>query len=388
VALFTPWSVRLTVQPEWAHIWMFSDINSGLLLVCGAFVILVVAAGAFKAGRDILHGKIGDVASFASCFFLVFFLAAFAVCSFRLFTRGPAYLHESTYYFSYLVFSLCGILSALIATVSANWARQAMTAILAFIAGVNVLAVQSFLGGSEHDRRSTNEIFVNARAMMEKETEFCFAGMDPTSTPGQFNRWTPLLQGLSCTDRPNAMPLYLSYREGLPTLARMELSGQQPLSREFVPASAATLTPVPQFSAEIAYATPFKFTLSNSPTFRLEISGQNGISHAWQVDYNVVVTIGQGRFLTSLPFVPGRQDVSYRIEYTQNAVLFLVNDALISLLPIEPALKGTTVSISLTPGIADGSLVVKQFSASPLPVIAELRFLPIAKPRIFNLVDK
>jgi len=376
VALFAPWAVQITALPDWSHLWLFSGMDSWLILVFGILVVLILSAAAYIVFRFIRHGGQVDVVPLAASMFLLFFLTTFAVCTFRFITRGVDYLYEATYYFSFFVISLCGILSVLFARIPGQRVRQSVTILMAVIAGLHIMSLRSFLGTDAQARITTENIFSKVREEIGNNSQTCFAGMDPVRIPEIYSRWTPLFQDISCTERPNAVPLYLSISERWPVLSVLNISGQPAGYRDIVSANTTSPVTVPQFSTSLVYGTPFEFTLSKTPAFFLGLSRQYGLTQSLYVDHNVVSIVGRERKFSSLSFNSGQQDVSYRVEFTQNEVVFLANNIMVCSFPREQKMEGAPVSVVLFSRQGASAINLKNFKAAQQPAPIELRMQP------------
>ena len=373
VAVFSPFSVKMIALDDWSHLWMFTNLPPGLLITCGTGIFALQTAGIVQVLRHFKNGTASSPAPLATTLFLLFFWVTFAVCGVRFATRGVKYLYEATYYFSFFTFSLCGLLSSLVAMLAKPRLRQGAIVLMALGAGFHVVVLQSFLRSTSPDKIAIENTFHSMRALLGNNPQACFDGMDVTSIPPIYNLWTPLFNDLSCNARPDAVPLYLTLREGMLLLARLDITEPPAQLQDRWALNKESRAAIQQFKYELTYGTPFEFTLTDTPSFALILFDPTGGFRGFKVDHNFVTQLRKVQFVPT-PWRPRQRDVIYRVVFTPDEMLLLENNTLIYSLPVEQELQGSTSRILLTTIQKTAVLGLKGFRVAPQPVVAELRF--------------
>lgn len=376
-ALVAPQGVKLSVQNDWAHLWRFTTINSWLLLASGLLVVLITTGSGILGYRFICRcNRTPDKAAALASIFLIFFLATFSICSFRIVARGIDYLFSATYYFSFIVISLCGMLSAIFTLFQKRWCKLAVTAVFGFLAAFHVVALRSFLDTTAENRTWTASVLNNIRKVIDQNPQTCFAGFDPFSITEKIDCWTPLFQDISCPERPKSTPLYLVNQKSGPVLAVLESSSQPLFYKDIIAASAYSPYVIPQFSCELPYGTPFNFTLVNTSAFVLVLTDQSGMTQGIRVNHNLVSTIGREYRFISLPFNPAHKNVSYRVDFTPQEIIFMADNRLVSVALREKSMERALVGVQIITLQESDNINLVSFKAAIEPVSIELRILP------------
>lgn len=341
-ALFVSPALHLEQLPDGYTIWKFYN-ESPLLLTCMALLVLALLLAAFIATlREFRQNKISRQALFLT-FMLSFFLATFAACAFRMYSREPYYMAMATYYYTLFSLSLCG-LAVVLLNVANRTVINIMLIIIIITCVFHITTSRTYFSKTERPRKVFQSVVSEGRKILLQNPGLCFSGVIPLSI-----LYGPLFQDVSCANRPGAAPLYILTDEKRDVW----------LSSYLYRSSNAKIVPTPLPPARqlpggtgwitfrtIPYGQDLQFTANKVGNISIALSNQSGQQSITVKRNTIIKSVQEAVWLTpvikeaALDKDSATSLITYKLGFTQEGIMLFADGRWIGDLPASP--PGTT----------------------------------------------
>jgi hypothetical protein len=344
VAMAVPSQIVMGFGDGWLHTWSFWALPEYILLTSALLISVIIVAACVFAGFRLVRFGITP-SNLVLCLFLLIYFSSAGVSLFRILSRGLIYMATATYYFSLTSLALCGICAVILAGRKKPYLYCGCV-LLFLLAAWHAYELRRQLLIVEPAKQQTANGMKYVRQQLQQNPAVCFNGIDLLSTPVDWHLWSPLFQDLSCTVRPNALPVYLSLSDGTVILATLKAVAPPTTYSNILPLvtddktgtiSQGNYRPTLNFELPIKLGIPIEFSLWNSPVFGVSIEGINDKSFGVEIDYNLIWGIdGNSKFLlNSTTWNPARQEIAYKLFYATQGIFLFGNEQLLSFWPVD-----------------------------------------------------
>ncbi len=338
-AFFVSPALQLEHSSGGYTIWKFYNESPLLLTSMAVLVSALLLTSCIVAVRELRKNGISRRSLFLSLL-LSFFLATFTVCAFRIYARNIDYMAEATYYYSLFSLTLSGMAVCLL-----NAAKRTVInsiAIVILIAGAfNISISNANFSKSENDRNVFQSAITEVRTILTQTPSLCFCGVIPFSLS-----YGPLLQDVSCANRPGATPLYINSNKN----NEVWLSSVLYNSNNFrmIPTTTPPTFKLPEngvwvISQELPYGHDMQFTANKVGNITIALTDQTGIQKSITIQRNLLKRSIQNAGESAPVTVEAALDrdsaasmITYKLGFTQDRIALFADGRLIGALPASP----------------------------------------------------
>lgn len=325
--------------PEWVFTTEKTLLLNSMAVVIATLLILVVIVTFNEVRRKGVTRLALLLAVFAS-----FFLATFAACTFRMYSRDVFYMAQATYYYSLFSLTLGCFAVGLLSVVKNKYTRNAIIVLIILIGITHVISLHKYLKFTEPLRKSIYSVIMEGRKAISTNSDICYNGSLEASLSGL--TMDPFFYDISCEKRPKAFPLYLtSENNGQVWLSSLENIHPE---TKMIPVIIPPAQQLPgkagwAISMEIDYSYDIQFSTNNVGKISIILTNQTGIQQAFVIERNLlkkVVWPNQMMYYGSLFKDVAASIITYKLGFTQDAIVLFADGRLIGELPAAPL--GTT----------------------------------------------
>lgn len=338
-AMFVSPALHLEQLPDGFTIWQFYNESSPLLICMAVAVFALLGTFCVAAVRELKRAGTSRRALFM-VFLLSFFLATFAVCAFRMYSREPNYMSKAPYYYSLFSLTFSGMVVCLLAGAK----KMVINTIVIIVLTAGVLHVttsQAYFRKTENKRKYIYTGVTEGRKILAQNPGLCFGGAMPLSTS-----YGSLFQDVSCANRPGATPMYIQSNEKsgvwLSSIlysnnnSRMIQTLMSPAFK--LPGNAGWVT-----SMAIPYGHDVQFTANKVGNLAIALSNQTGMQQSITIDRSLLVKSVQNAVWEDKDLEEASLDrdsfanvITYKLGFTQEKIILFADGRWIGDLPASP----------------------------------------------------
>jgi hypothetical protein len=337
--LFTSPALHLKQLSDGYILWEFYNESPQLLFGMAVPVALLLVIACVAAAKEV---KQDGFTHRAICLALLlsFFIAIFAVCAFRMHSRGMYYMAMATYYYGLFALALCGIGACLLISTHKSIIKYiAVTVLLLSIA--NVVTLRTYFQTGEKQRNIFMNVVAEGRKVLIEKPGFCFSGVKPvTITYGS------MFYDVSCASRPGAKPLHIQTNEKNEFwLSSFDYRSN---STALIPASLPPALKLPAnggwiTAIQLPYGHDMQFTVNRAENFTIALSSHSGSPQSITIERNLLRKTFQKQAWTSEIAEEAALDhdsasllITYKLGFTREGLMLFANGLFVGDLPALP----------------------------------------------------
>lgn len=304
--------------------------------------------------------------------FSAFFIATFAACTFRMYSRDVFYMAQATYYYSLfaVILSILGV--GLLSTAKEQTMRRVITTVIWIIGGLNIIYLQKYLRYTDVTRKPIYTTINEGRKLVSNDPSLCFNGSIPFST-----LYSPLFNDISCANRPGATPLYLTSNPDNSWLSSIILTEK---NSDMIPLQISLNsqnTGANSISTIIPYGHTIQFTARNIGIISLILATPE-IQQGFFIERNLLSRRSSTGFNSTLynvfDYDPAHVTVVYKLTFTPENILLFANNRLVGELPLFQTTTTTmTFALQSPDNVSTG---IQDMLISKQPSSGTLQFIP------------
>jgi hypothetical protein len=333
-ALLFSSALHLEQMRDGFTLWPFYNESSVLLACMALLTSALFLTACIKAVLEWRRSGISRQVLFMTLL-LSFFVATFAVCVFRMYSREPSYMAQASYYYSLFSLALSGLAAALLHTVKKNVVNSAVSMILV-VSVFHVTASQAYFSKIGDHRKVIYRTVTEGRKILTQNPGLCFNGFIPTAIS-----YSSLFYDVSCANRPKAAPLYIFSDENNKLwFASILYSNNARLAETVVP----QLERIPgnnglAISRDIPAGHDLQFTANMVGDLVIMLTSQTGIQQIIAIERSLIkIAVWPDPMIYNgvLDKDAATSAFTYRFGFTQDSILLFANGRWIGELPAFP----------------------------------------------------